>query len=135
MSDAAGARRRFHFLVRHLGDRVALEAFEVRDGERGGYEFQIIDDAEVDLFELMARLSQRMRRALALRHLADDGGRLSIAETSVRGRIGSDLDSDPRVPMLVIDGREVSWDQFGQMLMTFEGWRFKLELKDRREEV
>jgi hypothetical protein len=27
--------------------------------------------------------------------------------------------------MLVIDGREVSWEQFGQMLMTFEGWQFK----------
>jgi hypothetical protein len=35
----------------------------------------------------------------------------------------------------VIDGREVSWEQFGQMLMTFEGWQFKLELRDRSEEV
>ncbi len=135
MSDAAGARRRFHFLVRHLGDRVALEAFEVQDGERGGYEFQIIDDAEVDLFELMARLAQRMRRALALRHLADDGGRLSIADTTVRGRVSCDPDADYRVPVLVIDGREVSWDQLGQMLMTFEGWQFKLEIKDPSEEV
>jgi hypothetical protein len=54
--------------VRHLGDRVALEAFELRDVERGGQEFQVMDEAEVDLFELMARLAERMRRALALRH-------------------------------------------------------------------
>lgn len=98
MSDAGGVERRFHFLVRHLGDRMALEAFEVHDGERGGYEFQILDDAEVDLFELMARLVERMRRALALRHLADDGLRLSIADMTVRGRVSCDLDSDHRTP-------------------------------------
>ena len=135
MCDAAGVKRRLHFLLRHLGDRVALEAFEVEGGERGGYEFQIIDDAEVDLFELMARLMERMRRALAQRHLVDDGLGLSIADMSVRGRVSCDLGSNCRVPMLVIDGREVSWEQFGQMLMTFEGWQFKLEIKDRSEDV
>ncbi len=135
MIDAAGIERRFHFLLRHLGDRVALEAFEVRDGERGGYEFQVLDDADVDLFELMARLVERMRRALALRHLVDEDSGLSIAGMSVRGRVGCDLDSNYRMPMLVIDGREVSWDQFGRMLMQFEGWQFKLEIKDRSEEV
>ncbi len=135
MPDAAGVKRRFHFLLRLLGDQVALEAFEVQGGERGGYEFQILDDAEADPFELMARLVERMRRAILLRHLADDGLRLSIADVTVRGRISCDLDSDYHHPMLVIDGREVSWEQFGQMLMTFEGWQFKLEIKDRSEEV
>jgi len=135
MSDAAGIKRRFHFLLRHLGDRVALEAFEVQGGERGGYEFQILDDAEVDLFELIARLVERMRRALALRHLVDDGSHLSIADMSVRGRVNCDPASDYRVPVLVIDGREVSWEQFGQMLMAFEGWQFKLEITALSEEV
>lgn len=135
MSDAAGVKRRFHFLLLHLGDRVTLEAFEVQDGERRGYEFRILDDPQADLFELMARLVERMRRALSLRHLVDDGQRCSIAEMTVRGRISCDLESDDHVPMLVIDGREVSWEQFGQMLMTFEGWQFKLEIKDPSEEV
>lgn len=135
MPDAAGINRRFHFLLLHLGDRVTLEAFEVHDGERGGYEFQILDDAQADLFELMARLVERMRRALSLRHLVDDGQRCSIADMTVRGRIGCDLESDDRIPLLVIDGRELSWEQFGQMLTTFEGWQFKLEIKDPSEEV
>ena len=135
MADAAGVKRRFHFLLLHLGDRVTLEAFEVQHGERAGYEFQILDDAQADLFELMARLVERMRRALSLRHLVDDGQRSSIADMTVRGRISCDLESDDHAPMLVIDGREVSWEQFGQMLMTFEGWPFKLEIKDPSEEV
>jgi hypothetical protein len=135
MSDAAGAEHRFHFLLLHLGDRLVLEAFEIRDGERCGYEFQVLGDPHADLFELMARLVERMRRVLSQRHLVDDRHGCSIADTVVRGRISCDLDSDERVPMLVIDGRQVTWEQFGRMLMTFEGWQFKLEIKDPTEEV
>jgi hypothetical protein len=36
--------------------------------------------------------------------------------------------------MLVIDGREISWQQFGRMMMGFEGWQFKLEIRDRSED-
>jgi hypothetical protein len=52
----------------------------------------------------------------------------------VRGRIEWDQDEDGRVPLLVIDGRGITWDQFGRMLMTFEGWQFKLEILDNSEE-
>jgi hypothetical protein len=114
---------------------LVLEAFEIRDGERCGYEFQVLGDPQADLFELMARLVERMRRVLSKQHLVDDRHGCSIADTVVRGRISCDLDSDERVPMLVIDGREVTWEQFGRMLMTFEGWQFKLEIKDPTEEV
>jgi hypothetical protein len=53
----------------------------------------------------------------------------------LRGTIDSDPDQDHRVPMLVIDGRELSWDDFGRMVATFGGWQFKLEFRDRSEEV
>jgi hypothetical protein len=39
------------------------------------------------------------------------------------------------VPLLVIDGQEVSWDEFGRMLMSFEGWQFRVAIRDRSEEV
>jgi hypothetical protein len=39
------------------------------------------------------------------------------------------------MPVLVIDGRDVSWEELGQMLMTFEGWQFRMEIHDRSEEV
>jgi hypothetical protein len=53
----------------------------------------------------------------------------------VRGRIDCDIEADDRLPLLVIDGKEIPWDQFGRMLMSFEGWQFKLEIRDRSEEV
>jgi hypothetical protein len=58
-----------------------------------------------------------------------------IADFLVRGRIAWDDEHDGRLPLLVIDGREVSWEAFGRMLMTFEGWQFKLEIRDRSEEI
>ena len=39
------------------------------------------------------------------------------------------------MPLLVIDGREVSWEEFGRMLMTFEEWQFWMEIVDESEEV
>ena len=42
---------------------------------------------------------------------------------------------DGQTPLLVIDGRDVSWDQFGRMLMSFEGWQFRLAIRDRSEDA
>jgi hypothetical protein len=53
----------------------------------------------------------------------------------VRGRIEWDSDEEGRVPLLVIDGQEVSWEKFGRMVMAFESWQFKFEIRDRSEEV
>ena len=52
-----------------------------------------------------------------------------------RGRIEWDREEGGRVPLVVIDGREITWDHFGQMLMTFEGWQFKLQIADKSEET
>ena len=53
----------------------------------------------------------------------------------MRGRIEGDYSGAERAPVVVVDGREISWDDFGQMLMTFEGWQFKLEIRDISEEL
>lgn len=40
-----------------------------------------------------------------------------------------------RMPIVVIDGRDVSWEEFGKMLMTFEGFQFKLEIVDKSDDL
>ena len=137
MMDPAGEPHRFHFCLRLTGESVALEAFELKDGATGGYSFRVLGDPEGDLFALMAQLIARMRRALARRHLERDkrSARLQIADFLVRGRIDWDENEDGRLPLLVIDGREVTWEQFGKMLMSYEGWQFRLEIKDPSDEV
>jgi len=91
MLDAAGVKRRFHFLLLHLvtGCRSRPSNFRTASAV---YQFQMLDEAQADLFDLMARLVERMRRALSLRHLVDDGQRCSIADKTVRGRIDSTWD-------------------------------------------
>ena len=137
MVDAAGEPHRLHFSVRLNGEHAALEAFELKDGAPGGYRFEVLGDPEGDLFALMAQLVERMRRSLSRQHLARDEGsdRFQIAEFLVRGRIDWDENEDGHLPLLVIDGREVTWEQFGRMLMSYEGWQFKLEIKDPSDEV
>ena len=137
LTDVEGVSHRFDFRLRLLGDeRVSLEAFEIQDGAPAGYQFQVLDEVKTDLFAVLARLVERMRRALGLRHLETlDRFGWVIKDFVVRGRIDCDLDADDRLPLLVIDGREISWEQFGRMLMGFEGWQFKLEIRDRSEEV
>ena len=52
MIDVAGDRHEFHFRLHLLGDRVSMEAFELRAGEPGGYQIQVIGEPEGDLFAL-----------------------------------------------------------------------------------
>jgi len=137
IADVTGISHRFHFEVRLLGDKVSLQAFELVKGNPGGHEFQVLGDAEADLFELMGQMVPRIRRALAQQHLKTDTHvpGWHIADFLVRGRITWDDNEDGRLPLLVIDGKEIPWEDFGRMLMSFEGWQFKLEIKDPSEET
>ena len=136
MTDAGGGTHDFHFRAHLFGDGVALDAFELRDGHPAGYQFKVIGDPEDDLLALLGRLIEKMRRALAVTHVEESELGLQVTDRLVvRGKVDCDLDKDDRVPVVVIDGREVSWAEFGRMVMTFEGWQFKLEFRDMSEEL
>jgi hypothetical protein len=135
MSDCAGEKHEFHFQIRLLGHAMALEAFELKAGTPGGYQFQILGEPDDDPLSLLANLVERMRRSLAVRYLVSDADGTNIAEQAVSGRIEWDASTDTRVPQLVIDGQEVSWAEFGRMLMNFERWQFRLSIHDRSDEA
>jgi hypothetical protein len=129
-----GEVHRFHVRVRGLGGRVALDAIELRGEEPDGCFFQSIGGAEEDLMAPLGQLIERIRRALALRHVVMGKLGWSIADMVVRARVAWDRADDGRAPLLVIDGREFTWEGFGRMMMTLEGWLFKLEIHDKSEE-
>jgi hypothetical protein len=113
-----------------------LDAFELRDGSPAGYQFQVIAEPEEDQLELLGRLIEKLRRALAVKHIADSEHGMQIAEPLVvRGLIDWNSDQGGITPLLVIDGREVSWNEFGRMISGFEGFQFKLEIRDKSEEI
>jgi len=136
MVDTRGAKHEFQFRTRLFGPGMAIDALELRDGCPAGYRFEVIGEAQDDALALLGRLISKMRRALALAHLEDsDHGPHVNDRLILRGTVDSNPDEEHRVPMVVVDGREISWDDFGRMVSAFEGWQFKLEFRDLSEEV
>jgi len=59
----------------------------------------------------------------------------STITPTIRGRIEWNGVEDVRQPCVVIDGRRMEWNDFGAILMAFEGWQFRLELPDPSDEA
>lgn len=138
LTDCRGFTHEFHFRTRFVPSGLLVEAFELKGGRRGGYEFAALGDFVDDPVDLRRKVLGRIRRALARKDLEaregredDEYGRQVSRGQTVRGRITWDDESNGRLPMLVIDGEDVTWDELGRMLMTFEGFQFKLEIRDR----
>lgn len=73
---------------------------------------------------------------MAIVRLMDDDYGTRIAEAGVvRGKIDCDREHDGRCPLLIIDGREIDGDEFGRMLMSYEGWQFRLQIADKSDEL
>ena len=136
LTDSGGKPHEFHFRTFMFETGVALDAFELREGNPAGYQFQVNAEPEEDQLALLGRLIEKLRRALAVQHIADGEHGLRITEPLVvRGLIDWDSEQGGSTPMLAIDGREISWDEFGRMISSFEGFQFKLEIRDKSEEI
>jgi hypothetical protein len=136
LTDCLGELHDFHFRTHLFGTGVAIDAFELRNGEPAGYFFQTIGEPEDDLLVLLGRLVEKIRRTLSIKHLKDGDYGMQITDGGVvRGRIEWDDAHDGQLPLLVIDGREIDWNQFGRMLMSHEGTQFRLTIADISEEL
>ena len=130
LKDADGQPHTFHVQSRLAPTGLVVEAFEVEDRRPGGYRFAVLGDFEADAMSLFALVYEQIRTALARKQVRRGkfGWQLELDEL-VTGRIEHDPESDLRLPIVTIDGREFRWEQLGHMLMTFEG--FNLELRVR----
>ncbi len=91
---------------------------------------------EGEALALFRQLYQRVREGLSLRHVEEtDLGWQVNDGRRIRGRIDWDPESDDRVPIVVIDGREFSWREVGRMLMSFEGFNVEMTIRDSIEVV
>jgi hypothetical protein len=136
LSDANGTVHEFHFRVLLFGDQLSLEAFDsTSEEEPSGYRFQILGDPLSDQFVLLGKLIEKMCRLLAVAHVRESDLGFQIVDETVRGRLEWDGEEDSHRPCVVIDGRRVEWDELGRMLMPFEGWQFKLEVRDPSDEI
>ncbi len=133
IQDLDGKPHTFDFRPHIFGDQLSLEAFEAESDE--GYEFSVIADAEQDLLTTFQTLFERIRRGLGRRHIEPEGGGYRITQDDVvRGQITDDPHSSEQMPLLIIDGKPIAWEELGRMVAPNTGFRFKLEIFDRSEE-
>jgi len=135
MEDCEGRSHRFEIRTMLTGEVVTLRALELLENGAVGYESEVLGDPEDDPMELFQRLYERLRRELGRKHLVETDLGTRIGEESVvRARITWDDERDGRVPLLVIDGRAVTWNELGRMLMSYEGWNLRMEIFGRSDE-
>ncbi len=132
MTDCTGEPHQFHFQLRLQGTMVILDAFELCGDLRCGYQFQLTGEPDDDVFVLLGHLVERIRRTLSVRHI--DFQERQIIDSTVRGRIDLDEAQDGLLPLVVVDGKEVTWKEFGRMLTSREGWQFRLDFVDSSDE-
>lgn len=134
--DKAGVSHTFHFRYRLFVTGVSLDAFELVNDTPAGLQFRVIGEPDMDPFELLGQITLKIKGALAIRHLEEGPYGLCVADHGiVRGQIECDLEDPYRErPLLIIDGKEITWDQFGKILILHEGWRFKLKILGKDEE-
>ena len=136
LKDTDNIEHTFSFQTRLLGYQVIIEAKEHLDDDKQGYEFSVIGNIDDDLFDVFKILFERIRRALSQKHIEPCDlidNRITNQDT-VRAYITCNSEGDRERPMLVIDGKEIQWHEFGEMLSVYEGFNFKLEIFDKTEE-
>jgi hypothetical protein len=133
--DVRGLLRRFYFVV-HMSTGLQIDAFEWVDGEPGGYRCSVLEHPTTPVRAAYDRLVRKIERGLAEQYLvpADstepDKGGLHMAGDAINGRI-EERDGQPRV---VVDGRELTWEELGRSLSPHTGLTFRLECFESHED-
>jgi hypothetical protein len=104
-----------------------------------GYERAVLGahDADVDL--LVARLREIAAAEIGKLQIEPNphGEGWLLVDDAVEGRlVWSDDYSEGEMPYkVVVDGRLLTWSELGSALGAYEGWRFRIELADRADDL
>ena len=116
---------------------VSWEAVEFLEGDKIGYLFQINQEFDEEVSVALKRLYKKVEIGLSKKFIERNVsfGREfnSFKYDVVEGRIEWDEKYEGNIPKFIIDGEEYNFDELGRMLMTYEGWNFKLEIIEPTE--
>lgn len=130
--DGRAHELRFRVLRGPAGIEARLEEAGVGLGD--GYEFAVLGDHDAEVAPLVAQLETIARREVGRLYLepAEHHPGWSLTEAGeARGRLVWNDGSHRGVPYdVVIDGRKLSWEEFGEALGPYERWNFHLVIED-----
>ena len=136
-----GADGRQHELVFRVwraptGIEVELEGTGVPVGD--GYHFAALGSHEADVNDLVAHVTRAAEEEIGRRYLEPHPHRTGwlVRDDAVVGRLVSGEEGDAGGPYdVIVDGRTLTWDELGHALEPYEGWRFRLVLADRCDDL
>ena len=124
----------FQIKKRVMPAGILWEAIEFLEEEKIGYTFKVHQEFEDNPIKALEELHKRIEKGLSRKFIKKEfsfGKEFSILKDDIaKGRIEWDENFDGSMPKLIIDGEEYSLVELGKILMTYEGWDFKLEISD-----
>ena len=132
-------KREYHFKIASfpIPDGIMSEAIEVKKDNTAGYEFRILSDWNADIELTEKRLKTIIKKKINKKHLKRRNGQLEIEQYKiVEGRIGyiNDPSKTDFDRTFVIDGKEITVEEFVRMLECYEGWGFQFKIVDSCDE-
>ncbi|MEU5417863.1 hypothetical protein [Streptomyces sp. NPDC020667] len=132
---ADGRRHVLRYRLWRAPTGISVRLVEERRAVDDGFEFAVLGDHDASVDELAARVRTEAEAEIGRSYLEPEehsaGWRLTGEE--VAGRLIADLDGGP--VRVVVDGRMLTWDELGEALAPFEGWRFRLTIDEALTDI
>lgn len=136
LKDCHGKEHTFVFQTIIVPVGLVVEAKELLSDDEIGYEFSVLGPPNAKHADLVIDLYQKMKRGLSKKYLElRSYDEYRPKDSIVAGRIDADPSGRENRPQLCIDGKKIDWDDFGRMVLSHEGWQFKMEFIDQTDEV
>jgi hypothetical protein len=90
----------------------------------------VLGDHQAEVGPLVAAVHERAQAEIGRRYLEPGPGGVGwrLAGDEVAGRLAWNPHGGPH--RVVVDGRPLSWQELGEALESFEGWRFRLVIEE-----
>ena len=135
-TDIDGKKRVFNFEPCWVPTMFMYEAVEIQDDEPKGMRFSVLGD-ETEANILRYKLEERVRMALRVKHIEyhKESDTWIARNHIIRGQIKWDEATEGQTPLIVVDGKELKWEEFGKTMMTHEGFQFVLKFVDPSDDM
>ncbi|WP_099354724.1 DUF7713 domain-containing protein [Fredinandcohnia onubensis] len=136
LKDYQGTSRTFSVERRLYPTGIFLEASE---NIEYGYKFAVHGELNCNQQELLNKLIAKARRGTSTQQVKNGvfpNGQTyhTIINNQITGLIQYDETSDD-TPLVIVDGKPFTWDELGKMLMSYEGFQFKIKTYDLTDDA
>jgi hypothetical protein len=131
LKDYEGVSRSFH--VDRKVDPLGL-FLEAAENIKLGYKFAVHGELSENQGDLLNRLIAKVRSGISVKQVETKtfpNGQIyhSIIQDQASGRFEYDETADG-VPLVIMDGRPFTWEEFGEMMRSYEGFQFEIKVSD-----